>query len=46
MFSWDVANAIANFEKHGVPFEETATVFTDSNALDWEDLRIPARSLD
>lgn len=38
MFIWDLAKAIANFEKHGVPFEEAATVFGDSNALDWEDV--------
>ncbi len=25
-------------EKHGVPFEEAATVFVDAEALDWEDL--------
>ena len=24
--------------KHGVPFEEAATIFTDSNGLDWEDV--------
>ena len=30
--------AIANFEKHGVPFEEAATVFGDANGLDWQDL--------
>ena len=30
--------AITNFEKHGVPFEEAATVFADSNGLEWEDL--------
>lgn len=34
---WDIAKAIANFEKHGVPFEEAATVFDDSDALDGED---------
>jgi len=26
MFSWDIRKAISNFEKHGVPFEEAATV--------------------
>ena len=35
---WDIAKAIANFEKHGVPFEEAATVLGDSNGLDWEDV--------
>jgi len=29
MFSWDVRKALKNFEKHGVPFEEAATVFSD-----------------
>jgi uncharacterized DUF497 family protein len=37
MFAWDIAKAISNFEKHGVPFEEAATVFGDSRALDWAD---------
>ena len=41
MFTWDVAKAIANFEKHGVSFEEAATVFADANGLDWDD---PAHS--
>jgi uncharacterized DUF497 family protein len=38
VFSWDVWKAISNFEKHGVPFEEAATVFGDSEGLDWEDV--------
>ena len=38
MFTWDIPKAIANFEKHGVPFEEAATVFGDPDGLDWEDL--------
>lgn len=38
MFSWDIRKAISNFEKHGVSFEEAATVFTDPEALEWEDL--------
>jgi len=29
MFSWDTRKAITNFEKHGVSFEEAATVFHD-----------------
>ena len=37
MFTWDIAKAIGNFEKHGVSFEEAATVFGDMNALDWDD---------
>jgi uncharacterized DUF497 family protein len=38
MFSWDTRKALKNFEKHGVSFEEAATVFGDPEALDWEDL--------
>lgn len=38
MFTWDITKAITNFEKHGVPFEEAATVFDDADALEWEDL--------
>ena len=38
MFSWDAQKALKNYEKHGVPFEEAATVFSDPDGLDWEDL--------
>ncbi len=38
MFSWDARKALKNKEKHGVPFEEAATVFSDPDALEWEDL--------
>ncbi len=41
MFSWDAAKALKNYEKHGVPFEEAATIFGDPEALDWEDLEHP-----
>jgi uncharacterized DUF497 family protein len=41
MFSWDARKALRNSEKHGVPFEEAATVFGDSEGLDWEDLEYP-----
>jgi uncharacterized DUF497 family protein len=37
VFVWDITKAITNFEKHGVPFEEAATIFDDSDALDGED---------
>ena len=37
MFSWDVRRARINYEKHGIPFEEAATVFADPDGLDWED---------
>jgi uncharacterized DUF497 family protein len=36
-FTWDIQKAVANFEKHGVPFEEATTVFADSDALDGDD---------
>ena len=38
MFSWDARKALKNYEKHGVPFEEAATIFSDPDGLDWEDL--------
>ena len=37
MFSWDARKALQNYEKHGVPFEEAATIFSDPDGLDWED---------
>ncbi len=37
MFSWDARKAQINYEKHGVAFEEAATVFADPDGLDWED---------
>lgn len=37
MFSWDVGKAAVNLEKHGVSFEEAASIFGDENGLDWED---------
>ena len=39
MFSWDAPKALRNYEKHGVPFEEAATVFSDPDGLDWPGLR-------
>ena len=36
--AWDIPKSIANFEKHGVPFEEAATVFGDAQGLDWDDV--------
>ena len=32
-FEWDLAKAIANFAKHGVTFEQAATVFLDPLAI-------------
>lgn len=37
-FEWDEAKARENLAKHGVSFEEAATVFDDSKALDAPDL--------
>ena len=37
-FAWDVAKALKNYEKHGVSFEEAATVFDDPLSLEWEDI--------
>ena len=33
MFEWDQAKAETNAHKHGVTFEETSTVFSDTYAL-------------
>jgi hypothetical protein len=37
VFSWDNRKAITSFEKHGISFEEAATVFGDANGLDGDD---------
>ena len=39
MFEWDARKAAANAQKHGVSFDEAATVFADPGALDGPDLR-------
>jgi uncharacterized DUF497 family protein len=39
MFEWDARKAAVNRAKHGVSFEEAATVFGDPDALDGPDLR-------
>lgn len=39
MFEWDASKAAANLAKHGVSFDEAATVFADANALDGPDIR-------
>jgi len=36
-YEWDPRKAEANRRKHGVSFEEAATVFQDINALTFED---------
>ncbi len=38
VFEWDVRKAAANLRKHGVSFDEAATVFADPDALDGPDL--------
>jgi uncharacterized protein len=37
VFSWDATKALSNTRKHGVSFEEAATVFSDPEGLDWDD---------
>jgi uncharacterized DUF497 family protein len=39
VFEWDTRKAAVNRTKHGVSFEEAATVFGDPQALDGPDLR-------
>ena len=39
MFEWDARKTAVNRAKHGVSFEEAATVFGDPDALDGPDLR-------
>ena len=39
MFEWDARKAAVNRTKHGVSFEEAATMFGDPDALDGPDLR-------
>jgi uncharacterized protein len=39
VFEWDTRKAAVNRTKHGVSFEEAATVFGDPDALDGPDLR-------
>jgi uncharacterized protein len=38
VFAWDAKKATANLEKHGISFEDAATVFADPEALDWSDV--------
>jgi len=39
VFEWDAKKAAANAVKHGVSFDEAATIFADPDALDGPDLR-------
>lgn len=36
-FAWDEAKAATNLAKHGVSFEEAATVFGDPLAISFDD---------
>jgi len=38
VFEWDARKAAVNRTKHGISFEEAATVFSDLDALDGPDL--------
>jgi uncharacterized DUF497 family protein len=38
VFSWGARKALGNIKKHSVSFEEAATVFSDPEALDWDDV--------
>jgi len=44
-FTWDARKAAANLKKHGVFFEEAATVFGDALAIAIEDTVDPERTL-
>jgi uncharacterized DUF497 family protein len=36
-FEWDAARALANLAKHGVSFDEAASVFYDDDAVEFYD---------
>jgi uncharacterized DUF497 family protein len=36
-FEWDPQKAVANFEKHGVSFDEASLAFFDANAVEFFD---------
>lgn len=44
-FSWDERKAASNLKKHGVSFDEAATVFADPLALAIDDAVHPERTL-
>lgn len=44
-FTWDPRKAASNLKKHGVAFDEAATVFADPLALAIEDALDPGRTL-
>jgi uncharacterized DUF497 family protein len=43
VFEWDARKAATNVRKHGVSFNEAATVFADPDALDGPDLKHSAQ---
>jgi hypothetical protein len=43
VFEWDGRKAATNLRKHGVSFDEAATVFADPDALDGPDLKHAAQ---
>lgn len=45
-FEWDAAKAARNIAKHGVSFQEAATVFGDPLAVTYFDRIIPRRRTD
>ncbi len=44
-FTWDPHKASSNIRKHGVAFEEAASVFADPLALSVDDALAPERTL-
>ncbi|MFH1262912.1 MAG: BrnT family toxin [Pseudomonadota bacterium] len=44
LFEWDSAKAATNRKKHGVTFEEAATVFFDVHGFDLPDVKHSSRS--
>ena len=36
-FDWDIDKNFINIQKHGISFEEAASVFSDTNALYFDD---------
>ena len=45
MFDWDPKKADRNFKKHGILFEEAATVFSDPDGLHLEDAKHSRKEL-
>ena len=45
MFEWDPEKAARNEAKHGVSFDEAATIFGDPNALDGADIAHSSQEL-